>query len=683
VINGTLSLTHQEVRFDSSERDLKIRLDAIRAIFFRRHLLVDSAIEIFTTYAKAYFINFDGHDRSDFLVKLGREKLPNAKFCQKKPDDVKRLAEKASVNWRQGKLSNFDYLMKLNIYAGRSYNDLCQYPVFPWILANYNSASLDLTNPQEFRDLSQPIGALNQERLAVLKSRLDPDFGADSLYLYGALYSSAAVVIGYLVRLEPFTGLHVQLQSGQFDHPDRLFDSLIHTWQSVRNTQMDFRELIPEFFTLPRFLINENHLNLGKLMDGKTVDDIILPKWAPSARHFIEKHREALESQYVSTHLHEWIDLIFGPRSRPPLAQTCDNQFHPWFYDTALTPEVLENPQMVSVVREYAACFGMIPLQLFDSTPPARTDFSIRFPVALNMSPASNLAGGPIVHLSVDGHTVSVITSNFTFAVLQSGSEILRGRLDLIIPKNLPIVIQAALAASRRFAAIGLPWSSHFALVNLKNGPCAPSADCDLHTLPITAIGIAGTRLVSAGKDCCLRLWEITEGSAPCQVRFLAVHSQPMVLLQVSDRLKCAVAIAADGFLMAMSIIDAKYLGGVHLGMSNPSHLLISRAGYTAVCFNGPDSHHVKVFDQNLITVAEATFDGCVQCWAAAERGGLDHLFIALDSGRMAVLRLPCIEEVLAEFAIAFVPAQLAYVRREGLFYAADAAGGLHTFKCE
>jgi hypothetical protein len=573
--------------------------------------------------------------------------------------------------------------MKLNIYAGRSYNDLCQYPVFPWILANYDSTSLDLTDPRQFRDLNKPIGALNKERLDAIKSRLDPDFGADSLYLYGALYSSAAVVIGYLLRLEPFTGLHVQLQSGQFDHPDRLFDSIISTWHSVRHTQMDFRELIPEFFTLPRFLINENHLNLGKLMDGKTVDDTVLPKWALSARHFIEKHREALESPYVSIHLHEWIDLIFGPRSRPPLAQLTDNQFHPWFYDTALTPDVLENPQMVSVVREYTACFGMIPLQLFDSTPPSRTDFSNRLPDSIVMSPALNLDDSPIVSLSIDGHTLIVVSGNLGFAVLQGGSESFRGRLDLIIPKNLPIDVTVAIAASRRFAAIGLPWSSHFALINLRNGPCAPSADCDLHTLPITALGIAGTRLVSAGADCCLRLWEVVEGSPPSQVRSLAVHSQPMVLLQISDRLKCAVAIAADGFLMAMSIIDAKYLGGVHLGMSNPSHLLISRAGYTAVCFNGPDSHHVIVLDQNLITVAQMTFDGCVQCWTAAERAGLDHLFVALDSPCIAVLRLPFIEEVLAELEVPFVPAELQYARREGLFYAADAAGALHTFKCE
>lgn len=44
--------------------------------------------------------------------------------------------------------------------SGRSYNDLSQYPVFPWILADYTSEVLDLTNPNSFRDLSKPVGVV-------------------------------------------------------------------------------------------------------------------------------------------------------------------------------------------------------------------------------------------------------------------------------------------------------------------------------------------------------------------------------------------------------------------------------------------------------------------------------------------------------------------------------------------
>ena len=40
---------------------------------------------------------------------------------------------------QNGEITNFQYLMHLNTLAGRSYNDLMQYPIFPWVLANYNS----------------------------------------------------------------------------------------------------------------------------------------------------------------------------------------------------------------------------------------------------------------------------------------------------------------------------------------------------------------------------------------------------------------------------------------------------------------------------------------------------------------------------------------------------------------
>jgi len=46
--------------------------------------------------------------------------------------------------------------------SGRSFNDLSQYPVFPWVLSNYTSSYLDLNDPKNYRDLSKPMGALNK-----------------------------------------------------------------------------------------------------------------------------------------------------------------------------------------------------------------------------------------------------------------------------------------------------------------------------------------------------------------------------------------------------------------------------------------------------------------------------------------------------------------------------------------
>ena len=45
-----------------------------------------------------------------------------------------------------------------------------------------------------------------------------------------------------------------------------------------------------------------------------TVDDVRLPPWAKNAFDFVRLNREALESDYVSEHLNEWIDLIFGSK---------------------------------------------------------------------------------------------------------------------------------------------------------------------------------------------------------------------------------------------------------------------------------------------------------------------------------------------------------------------------------
>ena len=48
-------------------------------------------------------------------------------------------------------VSNFEYLMFLNREAGRSFNDLTQYPVFPWVIQDYESPNLDLTDHAVFR----------------------------------------------------------------------------------------------------------------------------------------------------------------------------------------------------------------------------------------------------------------------------------------------------------------------------------------------------------------------------------------------------------------------------------------------------------------------------------------------------------------------------------------------------
>ncbi|CAF4521491.1 unnamed protein product, partial [Rotaria magnacalcarata] len=127
---------------------------------------------------------------------------------------------KLTEKWVTREISNFDYLMMLNTVAGRTYNDLNQYPIFPWILKDYTYESFD-----------DPTGLMKK-------------------FHYARNYSNAASVMHYLIRMEPFTTYHIQLQSGKFDIADRQFHSFQSAWLNIMDSPNQVKELIPEFFYL-------------------------------------------------------------------------------------------------------------------------------------------------------------------------------------------------------------------------------------------------------------------------------------------------------------------------------------------------------------------------------------------------------------------------------------------------
>jgi len=55
------------------------------------------------------------------------------------------------------------------------------------------------------------------------------------------------------------------------------------------------------------------------------VHPIIFKKQTTDPVDFLRKNKAALESDYVSNHLHEWIDLIFGFKQRGEEAIKADN----------------------------------------------------------------------------------------------------------------------------------------------------------------------------------------------------------------------------------------------------------------------------------------------------------------------------------------------------------------------
>ncbi|XP_041734876.1 WD repeat- and FYVE domain-containing protein 4 [Coregonus clupeaformis] len=358
----------------------------IRDVHFMRFLLEENALEIFMQNGYSAFLVFFNKDHVSAFKRLcsvvpaltGRGVVEVITNARKTPV----MEKTAQVKWQRGEISNFDYLMHLNTLAGRTYSDLMQYPVFPWVLADYKSETLDLTKPATFRDLSKPMGAQTEKRRDMFIQRFNEVENSEGDLAvrchYCTHYSSAIIVSSFLVRMEPFSHTFLTLQGG-YDIAERMFHSVKKEWDSAsRDNMSDVRELIPEFYYLPDFLVNTNHFKLGCMQDGTTLGDVVLPPWAKGdPQEFIRVHREALESEYVSSHLHLWIDLIFGHCQRGPAAVESLNTFHPYFYARRGKgtggQDALTDPLIKSTIQGYVNNFGQVPKQLFTKPHPPRS----------------------------------------------------------------------------------------------------------------------------------------------------------------------------------------------------------------------------------------------------------------------------------------------------------------------
>lgn len=185
-------------------------------------------------------------------------------------DDILWIADKVLENnlidnfniWLKGGMHNYEFLLYINTISGNSFHDLNKYPIVPWVLCDYTSEIIDLSDQSVYRDFSKTIMELSGR--SELNCRSD-------------------MVGFYLYRLHPFMKVQTEY-----------LKSIPLQWENIFNSSDSFiYELIPEFYSLPDFLSLE--------------ESVILPKWAKNSNEFIRINRCALESPFVSKNLIKWV----------------------------------------------------------------------------------------------------------------------------------------------------------------------------------------------------------------------------------------------------------------------------------------------------------------------------------------------------------------------------------------
>ena len=305
----------------------------IKEILTRRFLYMYQACEIFTADNKSYFINF--FERTKLIENFYgdiKKIYPNIK--NKIIENVKENFEFKHFidDWNNNIIDTFYFLNMLNKYSSRSYNDLQQYPIFPWLFMRYdnellenkkynllsslqNNRKLNILNKiiydKYLRKFQYPISAQTEEKRLEIEKRYDKNFFKFK-YHYNSHYSTSSIIFYFLVRISPITEEHVKFQGGQFDKTERMFfgpDNFLKNIDFLK----DNRELIPDMFYFYEMYFNMNYNYFGYSNNKKIIlNNIIFPYENMTPIEFVYFNRAKLNSKIISESIHLWINNIFG-----------------------------------------------------------------------------------------------------------------------------------------------------------------------------------------------------------------------------------------------------------------------------------------------------------------------------------------------------------------------------------
>ena len=285
-----------------SNRDKKIYIfkKEIKEIINRRFIYLFQACELFLKNGKSYYFNFYSEDKKIqfFSIFQKENNLYNIDIIY----DIKSSFKKKNYTkkWLTNELSTLEYLLLLNKFSSRSYNDINQYPVFPW---------LEIYGDQ-MRDLKYTIAAQTEEE-RMMKKEMYLASSEKFPYHYTTHFSNSAFLAYYLVRTNPFTDNQINLQVNKFDNPMRQFNSIDEILRILKHTSQP-REVIPEFYLSTEFYYNYNCNFFGITDEGELINDLINKKGFNSPLEYILHNLILLETPQVKSEINYFFDNLYG-----------------------------------------------------------------------------------------------------------------------------------------------------------------------------------------------------------------------------------------------------------------------------------------------------------------------------------------------------------------------------------
>lgn len=692
-LNAKFALFPEQIFINYDSGKVKVIKSAnIHGIFFRTRLHHPTAIEIFLVNGISYLFNFPNINSLTILKQFDYVRMPQARYIQKMGFRNFFSTTDVTDKWIKGSMTNFEYLLQLNMFSGRSFNDMSMYPIIPWVIADYESLFLDLKDPKSFRDLSKPIGALNEERLNMLKSKLDAlrMAGIAEPFIYSSTYNCPLSIFLYLIRLEPFTTLHIQMQSGRFDLPTRLFTSIQTLWECSTNNGNDYRELTPEFFSSPEFLTNSNNLPLGI----SETNNVEMPKWASSPFDFVYKNRKALESDYVSSNLHKWIDLVWGHKQR---SYNDDNVYMREMYSDIWSHVDQNNPSKRAEIEAVLSHVGQVPPMLFTTPHPERLvtqtkQSQLMKNVSVNMAMTNLVIASIVLTSSPTKYRLTLIDEGGVSTVglfdatclnkqIQSAlskntnQTILRGRSisTNILGKNAPASLKKNKTRTRKDSADkgylvidihitqltsvrtktvkGFRSAEKFLYAETTDGTLYYSEEnkCEIFKAfphvsiftrqrsPITSLSSDMNYLITSNSDNVISVYHTPSGPTP--IFTVPSFSSKVKSCCLSSDFRQFVYGTKNGRLTIGSLITGNVTRIVELGAHRPSSIMITPGWgfiviYSTDLSRGYLRHFIEIFSINGDKIKESEIGSKVQCWSSyKDSRGFDYVVMATESG--------------------------------------------------